>query len=32
MSRSTDAYDRAEGFWGLEDWDQANAQFRLAAA
>lgn len=31
MTRSTDAYDRAEGFWGLEDWDQANAQFRLAA-
>jgi tetratricopeptide (TPR) repeat protein len=21
---------RAEGFWGLEEWDQANAQFRLA--
>ncbi len=21
---------RAEGFWGLEQWDQANAQFRLA--
>lgn len=31
MSRSNNAYDRAEGFWGLEDWDQANAQFRLAA-
>ncbi len=31
MSRSNSAYDRAEGFWGLEDWDQANAQFRLAA-
>ena len=25
-----DAYARAEGFWGLEQWDQANAQFRLA--
>jgi tetratricopeptide (TPR) repeat protein len=21
---------RAEGFWGLEEWDQANEQFRLA--
>jgi tetratricopeptide (TPR) repeat protein len=31
MSRSSSAYDRAEGFWGLEDWEQANAQFRLAA-
>ena len=25
-----DAYERAEGFWGLEAWEQANAQFRLA--
>ncbi len=31
LSRSNNAYDRAEGFWGLEDWEQANAQFRLAA-
>src|SRR5215831_1720516 len=30
MTRSSSAYDRAEGFWGLEQWDQANAQFRLA--
>jgi cellulose synthase operon protein C len=30
LTRSTNAYDRAEGFWGLEDWDQANEQFRLA--
>src|SRR5579863_630279 len=32
LTRSTDAYERAEGFWGLEQWDQANAQFRLATA
>jgi len=30
LTRSTSAYERAEGFWGLEQWDQANAQFRLA--
>ena len=30
LTRSSDAYDRAEGFWGLEQWDQANEQFRLA--
>jgi Flp pilus assembly protein TadD len=30
LARSADAYSRAEGFWGLEQWDQANAQFRLA--
>ncbi len=30
LTRSTGAYDRAEGFWGLEDWAQANEQFRLA--
>ena len=30
LTRSAIAYDRAEGFWGLEQWDQANAQFRLA--
>jgi tetratricopeptide (TPR) repeat protein len=30
LTRSTDAYARAEGFWGLEDWQQANEQFRLA--
>ena len=28
QSRSADA--RAEGFWGLGEWEQANAQFRLA--
>lgn len=31
LTHSNDAYLRAEGFWGLEEWDQANEQFRLAA-
>jgi tetratricopeptide (TPR) repeat protein len=30
LTRSGDTYFRAEGFWGLEAWDQANEQFRLA--
>ena len=30
LTRNADAYSRAEGFWGLEDWNQANEQFRLA--
>jgi len=30
LSRSSDAYFRAEGFWGLEEWEPANEQFRLA--
>ncbi|MGB7730476.1 MAG: hypothetical protein WBL50_20780 [Candidatus Acidiferrum sp.] len=30
LTRSGDAYFRAEGFWGLESWEQANEQFRLA--
>jgi tetratricopeptide (TPR) repeat protein len=30
LSRSSDPYIRAEGFWGLEEWEQANEQFRLA--
>jgi tetratricopeptide (TPR) repeat protein len=30
LTRSSDAYARAEGFWGLEDWDRANEQFRVA--
>jgi tetratricopeptide (TPR) repeat protein len=30
LTRSGDAYTRAEGFWGLEKWEQANEQFRLA--
>jgi cellulose synthase operon protein C len=32
LTHSADAYTRAEGFWGLEEWDQANEQFRLATA
>lgn len=31
LTRSGDAYLRAEGLWGLEQWEQANEQFRLAA-
>jgi tetratricopeptide (TPR) repeat protein len=30
LTRSGDTYFRAEGFWGLEAWGQANEQFRLA--
>ncbi len=30
LMRSSNAYERAEGFWGLEQWEQASAQFRLA--
>jgi Flp pilus assembly protein TadD len=30
LTRSGDASFRAEGFWGLEEWEQANEQFRLA--
>ncbi|MGB7496973.1 MAG: tetratricopeptide repeat protein [Candidatus Acidiferrum sp.] len=30
LTRSGDAYSRAEGFWGLEEWQQANEHFRLA--
>ncbi|MGB2637280.1 MAG: hypothetical protein WAM58_25345 [Candidatus Acidiferrum sp.] len=30
LTRSGDVYFRAEGFWGLESWEQANEQFRLA--
>ncbi len=30
LTQSTDAYSRAEGFWGLEEWEQANEQFRIA--
>ena len=32
LSRSADPYVRAEGFWGLEQYDQANEAFRLAVA
>ncbi len=30
LTRSSDAYARAEGFWGLEDWNAANTEFRTA--
>jgi len=30
LTRSSDAYFRSEGFWGLEQWSRANEQFRLA--
>jgi tetratricopeptide (TPR) repeat protein len=30
LTRSDNAYARAEGFWGLEQWQPANEQFRLA--
>src|SRR3979490_200453 len=30
LTHSGDAYTRAEGFWGLEEWQQANEEFRLA--
>jgi cellulose synthase operon protein C len=30
LTRSSSAYDRAEGFWGLEEWEQANSEFRQA--
>lgn len=32
LSRSGDAYLRAEGFWGLEQYEQANETFRAAVA
>ena len=32
LSRSADPYLRAEGFWGLEQYDQANEEFRIATA
>jgi len=30
LTRSEGAYERAEGYWGLEEWEQANSEFRLA--
>ena len=30
LTRNSDAYFRAEGFWGLEQWSRANEQFGLA--
>jgi cellulose synthase operon protein C len=32
LSLSGDAYLRAEGFWGLEQYDRANEAFRMAVA
>jgi tetratricopeptide (TPR) repeat protein len=32
LSQSKDVYLRAEGFWGLEQYDQANEMFRVAVA
>lgn len=32
LTRSNDAAARAEGYWGLEDWDNANASFKTATA
>jgi tetratricopeptide (TPR) repeat protein len=32
LSRAADPYLRAEGFWGLEQYDQANETFRAAVA
>src|ERR1700723_1030620 len=32
LVRSSTAYYRAEGYWGLEQYDQANEQFRVATA
>ena len=32
LVRSNSPYFRAEGYWGLEQYDQANEQFRLAIA
>lgn len=31
LTRTSDPYFRAEGFWGLEEWEQTNEQFRLAS-
>ena len=32
LAKSPDPYTRAEGYWGLEQWEQANEAFRLALA
>src|SRR5581483_3908112 len=32
LARGTDAYSRAEGLWGLEQYEDANAAFRAAVA
>src|SRR5690348_2706291 len=31
LTHSSQEAVRAEGFWGLQQWDRANEQFRLAA-
>jgi Flp pilus assembly protein TadD len=30
LTQSGDAYNHAEGFWGLEEWEQAKQQFEIA--
>ena len=30
LTQSSNAYERAEGFWGLGQWEQSKEQFRLA--
>src|SRR4029077_17136867 len=32
LTQSRDAYTRAEGYWGLQIYDQANNEFRSAVA
>jgi cellulose synthase operon protein C len=32
LARSGDAYQMAEGYWGLEDYKQANEEFKIAVA
>ena len=32
LVRNNSAYFRAEGYWGLEQYDQANEQFRIVTA
>ena len=32
LTQMRDAYDRAEGLWGLDRYDDANAEFRAAVA
>ena len=32
LVHSNSAYLRAEGYWGLEQYDQANEEFRIATA
>ena len=32
LTRAASAWQRAEGYWGLEEYEQANGEFRAAAA